>query len=377
MQHNHVIDRGNRYLGEQLAIGGPGPDIVSIDGGYSLGHSNRIFKHTGLGILHLDHLMLTDAIYSTAGNQQADGGCIYSNGTAYLSNTRLDSCRAVSDAAAALGGGVWGRGVKLIDSVVTNCVASSQSQASGGGIFADAGGLTVNGSTISSNIAASYAQVPNSSGGGAEFHSNAIVENSTVSGNQAQFGAGLSSTHSLALANSTITANSAVGGYGGMLVNGYAAIYNSTIAFNSANEYSRIAGMKAASINALSSIVANNMNRNGGGEMESDVVSGDGHVSGSHNLIIAADASTMLPPDTLSGCPRLAPLSNNGGNTRTHALLPGSVAIDAGDDPFTLGTDQRGAGFPRVVGVRADIGAYEWNSDSGDIINRSGFDPCD
>ncbi len=202
-----------------LTIGGPGPDIVTIDGGYALGHSNRIFKHTGLGILHLDHLVLTDAIYSTAGNQQANGGCIYSNGTAYLSSTRLDSCRAVADTASATGGGVWARGVKLIDSVVTNSGASSsQSPASGGGIFADMLGFTVKGSTISNNIAASYAQVPDSSGGGAEFRSNGIIENSTMSGNQAQFGAGFASTLSIAIANSTITANSAVQGYGAMKV---------------------------------------------------------------------------------------------------------------------------------------------------------------
>ena len=81
-----------------LSIGGPAPNIVTIDGGYNLGHSNRIFKHTGQGTLQLDHLALTDAVYSTAGNQQAMGGCVYSLGTAYLSNSSLDSCRAMADA---------------------------------------------------------------------------------------------------------------------------------------------------------------------------------------------------------------------------------------------------------------------------------------
>jgi hypothetical protein len=45
----------------------------------------------------------------------------------------------------------------------------------------------------------------------------------------------------------------------------------------------------------------------------------------------------------------------------THALLPGSPAIDAGDpnptDPPEW--DQRGPGFSRIVNGRIDIGAFE------------------
>ena len=58
----------------------------------------------------------------------------------------------------------------------------------------------------------------------------------------------------------------------------------------------------------------------------------------------------------------LGPLANNGGPTKTHALLAGSPAIDAGDPNFNamnLPYDQRGAGFPRVRNGRLDIGAYE------------------
>ena len=40
-------------------------------------------------------------------------------------------------------------------------------------------------------------------------------------------------------------------------------------------------------------------------------------------------------------------------------MLPGSPAINAGSNPFGLATDQRGAGFPRVVGGATDMGAYE------------------
>jgi len=65
--------------------------------------------------------------------------------------------------------------------------------------------------------------------------------------------------------------------------------------------------------------------------------------------------------------PRLGPLADNGGPTKTHALLPGSPAIDHGDfrlavDQFEtpLFFDQRG--FSRSAGVSVDIGAYEFGS---------------
>jgi hypothetical protein len=56
---------------------------------------------------------------------------------------------------------------------------------------------------------------------------------------------------------------------------------------------------------------------------------------------------------------RLGPLAFNGGPTATHALLPGSAAIDGGTDPLGLAFDQRGPGFPRSVGGGTDIGAFE------------------
>src|SRR5262249_49689158 len=59
--------------------------------------------------------------------------------------------------------------------------------------------------------------------------------------------------------------------------------------------------------------------------------------------------------------PMLGPLQDNGGPTFTHELLTGSPAIDAGNPSFTPPPDydQRGPGFPRVVGGRIDIGSFE------------------
>ena len=95
-----------------------------------------------------------------------------------------------------------------------------------------------------------------------------------------------------------------------------------------------------------------------------------------------ATFSLALPSDTLTGvCPRLGPLRNNGGVTPTHALASRSPAIDTGNDnainPITLAPyahDQRGAPYPRISGVAADIGAYE--VDQGEFVFNSGFEGC-
>ena len=59
----------------------------------------------------------------------------------------------------------------------------------------------------------------------------------------------------------------------------------------------------------------------------------------------------------MKGDVHLGPLANNGGPTLTHALLPGSPAINAADAGASPATDQRGVRRPQGAGP--DIGAYE------------------
>jgi hypothetical protein len=96
---------------------------------------------------------------------------------------------------------------------------------------------------------------------------------------------------------------------------------------------------------------------------------------GSHNLI--EDGSGGLP-DTVTGDPMLGPLADNGGPTLTFALLPGSPALDAGDDTLAvdangnpLAFDQRGPGFKRFAGT-VDMGAFELSPKDGgeDLIEQ-------
>jgi hypothetical protein len=67
------------------------------------------------------------------------------------------------------------------------------------------------------------------------------------------------------------------------------------------------------------------------------------------------------PGDQINTDPLLGPLQDNGGPTQTHALLPGSPAIDAGDPNFNPPPfyDQRGPDFFRLRNNRIDIGSFE------------------
>ena len=68
--------------------------------------------------------------------------------------------------------------------------------------------------------------------------------------------------------------------------------------------------------------------------------------------------TNQQPTDIIGQNPQLGPLADNGGPTDTHALVPGSPAIDAGP-PDAPPTDQRGV--PRS----SDIGAYEYATCGG------------
>ena len=86
-----------------------------------------------------------------------------------------------------------------------------------------------------------------------------------------------------------------------------------------------------------------------------------------HNLIgNTQGGSGFAATDLLNVDPLLGPLQDNGGPTQTMALLPGSPAIDAGDDtPPLPDFDQRGPGFPRISGPHVDIGAFEVQQGGG------------
>lgn len=79
----------------------------------------------------------------------------------------------------------------------------------------------------------------------------------------------------------------------------------------------------------------------------------------------------------------LGPLADNGGPTQTHALLPGSPAIDYGDNsycddnPGANNLDQRGVIRPvdgdGVPGAVCDTGAFELAVQTGPMF-ANGFE---
>ena len=93
-------------------------------------------------------------------------------------------------------------------------------------------------------------------------------------------------------------------------------------------------------------------------ECRSERPDADGNLIGGH---VFGDIDPLLGPLVYNGGPTFL----DGSQLLTHALLPGSPAIDAGDPAAVAGVgdvpqyDQRDAPFGRVVGERIDIGCLE------------------
>jgi hypothetical protein len=80
-------------------------------------------------------------------------------------------------------------------------------------------------------------------------------------------------------------------------------------------------------------------------------------IDGGHNLCSDQSADFAASNSRNGVDPLLGPLAENGGITPTVSLLPGSPAIDAGDESVCPLTDQRGVTRPK--GMACDIGAFE------------------
>jgi hypothetical protein len=273
-----------------------------------------------------------------------------------------------------------GRDVTITDSTIShNAMYSAFLNQSGnyvsvllgGGLYAstyypDLATMTITNSTFADNTIHSVNDIVRIFGGGLRTIMKTYIYGSTFSGNNAGYGGGLfPQGRKVKIVNSTISGNHATRWGGGLWVVDTAEIDNSTIAFNTSD--TEVGGLVVSANTTLrSSIVANNQ----GVYTDIFINPGYGVLSGDHNFI-GDPGSVVVPPDTKTGDPMLAPLAYNGGPTMTHALITGSGAINGGSNPLGLPTDQRGQGFPRVIGSAADIGAYEVLLDE---IFQDGFD---
>jgi hypothetical protein len=260
-------------------------------------------------------------------------------------NLTVDRCW-IHDNTARFGGGIWaannnaGTGqLNVISSTISNNTATEER---GGGIFSTIP-TVVSSSTINGNVA-------NQGGGINMFDGTLVVNQSTISGNSIAFtgsnnptyyqGGGIYSEFSpVTLNNCTVTGNTSPNTGGGIDLSGSSSapltLNNTIIAGNTSPMGPDVSGTITTSNGA--NFVGNPAGSMGGSFTDKT---------------FASTGSTLA---TLLG-----PLADNGGPTKTHALVAGSPAINAGNNASAVNffTDQRNYG-PRENGGTVDIGAVE------------------
>lgn len=296
--------------------------ILRMHGGSVSGH----IAYSGGGVYNAGLLEL-DSGASVTGNAGLDiGGGILNTVAATLESVDVSSNTSGDEVRDGFGGGIVNlETMSLTNSSVRNNVSVG---GSGGGIV-NGGDLSVEASTISGNRATGFA------GGGIMDFSGITLVNSTVSGNSASaFGGGLWLDSQAVLTHVTITGNEAFQG-GGL--------------------YSESAGVMLTG-----TMIAANSAAHAGPDCSG------APASAGHNLLGTDDGCTLTPidPTDVIGTPgtpidpRLGPLAHNGGPTATHAVLPGSPAVDAIPSVVCAVTeDQRGTSRPQ--NTHCDIGAFE------------------
>jgi len=384
---------------DDLELVGPGANALTIDAAYH----GRAFYHLGYATFAIGGLTVTRGTYSGGPYYNALGGCVFSNGNVDVSDAILSGCSvtdAITDSNGAGGGCILAAGnVSLSDSSVSDCTvtATSEDVAVAGGIFAGRDIIlvrsSVSGSTITSGLGEAagggglaiedlvmkYSTISDnnvvsgyvSKAGGIYVQGEAYLLGSTISGNHAAVGGGIwlsgdGAVSPAKIQNSTISGNVGDVAFGGIVASMPLVLANSTVAFNISVTLN-VSGIYISEDSELqSSIIANNS----AGSTQRDIGGNKfASITGANNIV--GVTFLTLPPDTMSSDPLLGPLANNGGRTKTHALLAGSPAIDNGNNAFDFMRDQRGTGFPRVVGASADIGAFETDPDR---ILTNGFE---
>ena len=396
---------GRLVVGSETEIRGPGADQLTIDAD---GQSGVFY------VVNLTTAVFRD-ITITGGRRTGSGGGIEAGSHGKLS---LYGVTVSDNWASDSGGGVFSGGVvEVYDSLISGNTVQYED---GGGIASVGIGdsLTVVNSSILANIAV------DDGGGIASLDGDAFVAGTVIAGNQAGNGGGIRVLGGKqVIRGCTISGNTATNVGGGVMDNvGYTLITNSTISGNTANDRGGGVCAYGPMVFTACTITGNRAGTGGGGIWSIDgcgdpflantIVAGNTRSDGttpddgfgnfdtasSHNLIGAIDDSTGLDAASAQYGSRGAPLSaaiedlgDNGGPTQTHALLPGSPAIDAGSNDAVvvngeLTTDQRGVGFGRIIGGKADVGAYEawdpaggasvgglvWNDRSRDEIRETG-----
>lgn len=308
---------GDLDILESLTIFGEGPERTVIDGG----GLDRIFDIHGTALrvvikgLALQHgTLLLDP-----GDSSRGGGAIRNSGVLTLREVRLTDNQVQDDAGVSEGGALYNQGeCSLISS---SLYANTANQ--GGAIWNGPGAtMRVDGTTVRQNSGMAGGGIVNQ---GRMYLNNSTVSNNRIAGDETCRGAGIRNSGVLEIIHCTIVANRSDSSGAGLYNEGELTGTNTLFA---ANE-----GANCRLSSPVSSL---------GGNLDSDNSCGLTHETDSAGLD-----------------PLLGPLRDNGGPTWTHALLPGSPAIDSGRDLANQGIvhDQRGEVRPQGPGY--DIGAVE------------------
>jgi predicted outer membrane repeat protein len=250
-------------------------------------------------------------------------------------------------------------------------------------VLLNTAGVTLNGVTVSGAAVASGGY-----GGGIQVQSTLVMNNSVVSGNSIGdannfgYGGGIVAQNnpaiSVTLTNTTVSGNTASTDGGGirMIGAGTLNLDNVTIANNTANsDNDSLAvppgdggdggGLWVAAnvdLHIRNTIIAGNHQL---GDTSTDCLGmGEGGVTSAGGNVIGANTAgcDFVPTATDHvGNPLLGPLQDNGGpNGFTHAIGPGSIALDNGVNTGPCpATDQRGLPRP-FPGTACDSGAFEY-----------------
>jgi hypothetical protein len=304
-------------IGADVTITGAGASTTIVDGNAA----GRVLAQNG-GTLTITGMTLRNGNGDTGG----DGGAVLANGNALTFNGSVVSGSTANDGGGMIIGG--STTVTLNDTTVSGNTASG----SGGGIRNN-GILNVNRSTFTANTAQST-----NFGGGAIYSTNTLtVINSTFSGSTATTGHG-----------------------GGVFVNTSGTTVHTTFT------HTTFGG------NTAPNATESEFYTNGGVNLRNSIINGGctdffgGRVN-SLDFNLMSDGGCFannLAHDVAFTNPNLGPLQNNGGPTTTHALNPGSAAINkipngGGCNNANVTTDQRGTTRPQPSGGACDIGAFE------------------
>ena len=302
--------------------------------------------------------------------------------------------------------------LKLLRPVTIAGSGARQTVVDGTGItrvFASFTTATITGLTITGGFMPPISPLlPLPIGGGGVANIGALrLQRVAVSGNHADFGAGIFNYPAsfLTISDSVVNGNSGLEAAGIRFDSG-GLVVNTTITGNTAvsradrpgTESGFGAGVDArgatpSTLNFVNSTIAGNSASKGGAGinvaqgyppfiigiplaqsvlLRNTIVAGNSAAAGSadcgsrgivrfrsrgHNLASDRSCPFRLPSDLPNTNPLLGPLANNGGPTDTLALLPGSPAITAGGSAGCPATDQRGV--PRPPG-HCDIGAFQF-----------------